>query len=265
MAMAAQVAVSRTCWRERHCTSRSEFSTNYLEVLGIIPARGGSKGIPRKNLAPLAGRPLIAYTCEAARASRRLTRVLVSTDDEEIFATVQKLGMETPLLRPRHLAADDTPVVDVLLDVVATLDRRESYRPDSIVLLQPTSPFRRAEHVDAAVDLLHQSGADSVVSVLPVPHQFTPSSLMRLEGNRLVPATEGELRLRRQEKPRLFARNGPAVVALRTTMMVDRRSLYGPDTRALVMSREDSLDIDDHFDLELAELLLGSRARRGLS
>jgi CMP-N,N'-diacetyllegionaminic acid synthase len=235
-----------------------------MEVLGVIPARGGSKGIPRKNLVPLGGRPLIAYTCDVARASRRLTRVLVSTDDEEIFATVQALGLETPFLRSPHLAADDTPMVDVLLDVVAALERREKYRPDAVVLLQPTSPFRRAEHVDAAVDLLNASGADSVVSVLPVPHQFAPSSLMRLEGSRLLPAVDGELRLRRQDKPHLFARNGPAVVAVRTTMLVERRTLYGPDTRGLVMSREDSLDIDDGFDLELAELLMTARsARRG--
>jgi CMP-N-acetylneuraminic acid synthetase len=231
-----------------------------LDVLAIIPARGGSKGIPRKNLAPLGGRPLIAYTCDAAAASRRLTRILVSTDDEQIFALAQTLGLETPLLRPSHLAADDTPMVDVLLDVVATLERREAYRPDTIVLLQPTSPFRRAEHIDAAVDLLNDSGADSVVSVLPVPHQFTPASLMRLEGNRLLPAAEGELRLRRQDKPRLFARNGPAVVAVRTAMLVDRGTLYGPDTRGLVMSREDSIDIDDSFDLDLAELLMAARA-----
>ena len=231
-----------------------------MEVLAVIPARGGSKGIPRKNLALLGGRPLIAYTCDAARASRSLTRILVSTDDEEIFAFVQAFGLETPLLRPRHLAGDDTPMVDVLLDVVATLERREAYRPDAIVLLQPTSPFRRAEHVDAAVDLLSDSGADSVVSVLPVPHQFTPSSLLRLEGNRLLPAVEGELRLRRQDKPRLFARNGPAVVAVRTAILVDRATLYGPDTRALVMSRDDSIDIDDQFDLLLAELLMAARA-----
>ncbi|HEY6362338.1 MAG TPA: acylneuraminate cytidylyltransferase family protein [Vicinamibacterales bacterium] len=233
-----------------------------MEVLGIIPARGGSKGIPRKNLAPLGGRPLIAYTCDAARASRRLTRFVVSTDDEEIFEIARALVPETPLLRPPHLAADDTPMVDVLLDIVATLERRERYRPDAVVLLQPTSPFRRAEHVDAAVELLESSGADSVVTVIVVPHQFSPSSLMRQEGNRLVPAADGELRLRRQDKPRLFARNGPAVAAVRTSVLVDRGTLYGPDTRGLVMAREDSLDIDDPFDLDLAELLLAARAPR---
>ena len=108
--------------------------------------------------------------------------------------------------------------------------------------------------------LLQSSGADSVVTVVPVPHQFTPASLMRLDGDRLLPALEGDVPSRRQDKPRFFARNGPAVVAVRTPVLVARRTLYGPDTRGLVMSREDSLDIDDSFDLEMAELLMAARS-----
>src|SRR6185503_7670175 len=131
-----------------------------MEVLGVIPARGGSKGIPRKNLAPLGGKPLIAYTCDAARGSKLLTRAIVST-------------------------ADETPMIDVVLDALPTLDRVERYRPDVVVLLQPTSPMRRSEHVDAALELLESSKADSVVTVLPVPHQFSPTSLLRLDGNRV--------------------------------------------------------------------------------
>jgi CMP-N-acetylneuraminic acid synthetase len=244
------------------------------EILGVIPARGGSKGIPRKNLALLGGRPLVAHTCDAARASRTLTRVVVSTDDEEVAATAQRLGVEVPFLRPRTLAADDTPMLDVLLDLVTTLER-DAYRPDAVVLLQPTSPFRRAQHIDEAVAVLLESDADSVVSVVVVPHQFTPSSLLRLDGGRLVPATGApglpERRglspgpLRRQDKPTLFARNGPAVLAVRTAVLIERRVLYGPETRPLIMSREDSIDIDDAFDLEVAELLLAARAGRSLA
>jgi len=234
-----------------------------VQVLGVIPARGGSKGIPRKNLAALAGRPLIAYTCDAARESCRLTRTIISTDDEEIAAVAVGGGAELPFLRPPALAADDTPMLDVLVDLLDALASREQYRPDAVVLLQPTSPLRRGAHIDAAVDLLAASGADSVVSVVAVPHQFTPSSLMRLDGDRLVPWASGAQPLRRQDKPRLFARNGPAVVAVRTGVLRDQRVLYGADTRPLVMSREDSLDIDDRFDLELAELLMAARAARG--
>jgi CMP-N-acetylneuraminic acid synthetase len=246
----------------------------------VIPARGGSKGIPRKNLALLAGRPLLAYTADAARGSRRLSRVVISTEDEEIAGIARQLGIDVPFLRPAHLAADETPMLDVLTDLVASLERIERYRPDVLVLLQPTSPFRRASHIDAAVDLLTSTGADSVVTVVPIPHQFTPSSLMKLEGDRLVPWTEGppegghydrsgdrsgvvsgfsRTPLRRQDKPLLFARNGPAVVAVQTRIVTEQHTLYGPDTRGLVMTRAESFDIDDGFDLEMAGRLMASR------
>lgn len=224
---------------------------------------------------------------DAARASGALTRVVVSTDDQDIAAAARSLGAEVPFLRPPHLADDDTPMVDVLVDLVASLDRREGYRPDILVLLQPTSPFRRAEHIDAVVDLLTTSGADSVVTVVPVPHLFVPASLLQLQGDRLVPWTDGPPEgghddrghvgsgfsltgteaappRRRQDKPRLFARNGPAVVAVRTRVLTEKKTFYGPDTRGLVMAREDSVDIDDACDLELAELWLAAGAgRRG--
>lgn len=224
----------------------------------------------------LAGRPLLACTADAARASKKLTRVVISTEDEEIAGVARQLGIEVPFMRPAHLAGDETPMLDVLTDLVASLERRERYRPDVLVLLQPTSPFRRASHIDAAIDLLTSSGADSVVTVVPVPHQFTPSSLMQLQGDRLVPWDEGPPKgghyetgdvvsgfsrtaTRRQDKPLLFARNGPAVVAVRTRIVMDAGRLYGPDTRGLVMSREESFDIDDAFDLEVAERLMASR------
>jgi CMP-N,N'-diacetyllegionaminic acid synthase len=202
---------------------------------------------------------LLAYTTDAARASSRLNRVIVSTDDEEIAGVARQLGVEVPFLRPQRLAADEAPMLDVLVDLVHALQTREQYKPDLLVLLQPTSPFRRAERIDEAVDLLTSSGADSVVTVLPVPHQFSPSSIMRLEGNRLVAWAEGPAPTRRQDKPLLFARNGPAVLAVRASIVADARSLYGADTRGLVMSRQESLDIDDAFDLELAGLLMNAR------
>ena len=208
----------------------------------------------------LAGRPLLAYTADAARSSRTLTRVVISTEDAEIAAVARQLGIDVPFLRPMPLAADETPMLDVLVDLVATLERLERYRPDILVLLQPTSPFRRGSHIDAAVDLLVSSGADSVVTVLPVPHQFTPSSLMELKGDRLVPWDGRQAPVRRQDKPVLFARNGPAVVAVHTRVVIDGQTLYGADTRGLVMPREASFDIDDAFDLELAERLMSPRS-----
>ena len=212
-----------------------------MDVLGLIPARGGSKGIPRKNLAPLGGRPLLAWTVDAARGAGELTRVVVSTDDDEIAAVA---GVEV-LRRPPELAADDTPMLEVVRHAVAELG------PDVVALLQPTSPLRRAEHVDACVRLLLESGADAVVSVVEVPHRFRPDSLMDVVDGRVVP--RGTARTR-QEKERVYARNGPAVLVRRADRLGD--DLYGGDVRPFVMSARDSLDVDDPDDLELAERLL---------
>jgi CMP-N-acetylneuraminic acid synthetase len=227
-----------------------------VDILGIIPARGGSKGIPGKNLALVAGRPLIAYTFDAARASHMLTHVVLSTDSEAIAAVGRDHGIEVPLLRPRELATDDTPMLDVLRHVVATV----SGRPDIVVLLQPTSPLRRGEHIDAAVSTLIESRADSVVSVMPVPHQFTPTSVMRVEAGRLVPLAPGPPPARRQDKPLLYARNGPSVLVTRPHVLESGR-LYGDDTRPYVMSPEDSIDVDDPFDLVIVEAVLARRRR----
>ena len=218
-----------------------------MKVLAVIPARGSSKGIPNKNLAMVGGRPLLAYTADAARTATRLTRVIVSTDDAAIADAARHLGLEVPFVRPASLAADDTPMLPVLRHAVTAM-RDAGFAADVVVLLQPTSPLRRAEHIDAAVDLLVRSGADSVVSVVEVPHQFNPVSVLRLDGDRLQPFIDGPLVTRRQDKPRVFARNGPAVVAVRVPVL-EAGSLYGDDCRALTMSNEDSLDIDSPRDL----------------
>jgi CMP-N,N'-diacetyllegionaminic acid synthase len=223
-----------------------------MRTLAVIPARGGSKGLPGKNLRPLAGRPLLAYTAEAARGSRTLTRVVVSTDDESIASAARALGLEVPFLRPAALAADDTPMLPVLQHALAEAGA-EAF--DAVVLLQPTSPLRRSAHVDGAVRLLESSGADSVVSVVEVPHQYSPVSVMRVENDRLRPYADGPLLTRRQDKPRVFARNGPAVLAVRAAVLAGG-SLYGDDIRPLVMDAEDSIDIDSAADFEYAAYLL---------
>ena len=226
-----------------------------MDIVGIVPARGGSKGIPGKNLVPLGGRPLIAYTFDAATSSRTLTRVVLSTDSEAIAEAGRAHGIEVPFLRPARLAGDDTPMIDVLRHAVDSLQPPA----DVIVLLQPTSPLRRADHIDGAVDLLLQSGADSVVSVTAVPHQFTPGSLMRVEAGRLV-FDGGPGATRRQDKPLWYARNGPAVVVTRAAVIRGGR-LYGDHTRPFVMSREESIDIDEPLDLAFAEAVLAARQR----
>jgi 2-polyprenyl-3-methyl-5-hydroxy-6-metoxy-1,4-benzoquinol methylase len=133
---------------------------------------------------------------------------------------------------------------------------RQGFAADAVVLLQPTSPLRRAEHIDCAIELLVSSGADSVVSVVEVPHQFAPASVMRLEGGRLLPYSDGPLVTRRQDKPKAYARNGPAVLAV-CTRVLEQGSLYGNDCRPLVMKHADSLDIDGPEDVTPIELALG--------
>ncbi|MDQ3070668.1 MAG: acylneuraminate cytidylyltransferase family protein [Acidobacteriota bacterium] len=232
-------------------------------MVGIIPARGGSKAIPRKNLAPLGGRSLLAWTCVAARTASSLTRVVVSTDDEEIAREAERCGVAAPFRRSAKLAGDAAPTLPVIQEAVTFLERSAT-RVEAVVVLQPTSPFRRAEHIDGAVRLLFETGADSVVSVVEVPHQFNPMSVMRIDQGRLVPFLEGQGTgtLRRQDKPAVYARNGAAVYAIRRDVLMGG-SLFGHDCRALVMSGRDSIDIDGPEDLALAEALLHAEAGRG--
>ncbi len=229
-----------------------------MRIIGVVPARGGSKGLPGKHVRLLAGRPLVAWTFDAARASRTLDRVILSTDDDAIAQVAREHGIDVPFMRPASLATDEASMLDVLLHAVSELTAAGD-APDAVVLLQPTSPLRTASHIDEAVRLLETSGADAVVSVVPVPHRFNPVSVMRLDGDRLVPAVDGPAVTRRQDKPLVYARNGPAVVAVRTRVLVDERSLYGRDTRALPMSEPDSVDVDTEWDLAVAELALARR------
>ena len=217
-----------------------------MDVVALIPARGGSKGIPRKNLAPVAGKPLLAWTIGAALEARTPSRVVVSTDDGEIATVAAALGAGV-LVRPSELAADDTPMLDVVVHAADALGDAEA-----LVVLQATSPLRRAEHVDAAVTLLEDTGADCVVSVVEVPHNYRPGKLLALEDGRV--RALGDEPLHRDLAP-VYARNGPAVLVLRADGLAER-GLYGGDVRAYVMDAADSVDVDSPFDLRLAELLL---------
>jgi CMP-N-acetylneuraminic acid synthetase len=231
-------------------------------VLGLIPARGGSKSIPRKNIALLAGRPLLAYTCEAALGSRSLTRTVLSTDDEEIAQVGRECGVEVPFSRPTHLASDDAPSILVARHAVDWLAKHQNWITDIIVLLQPTSPLRQTHHIDEALRLMEQTGADTVVSVVPVPHRFSPYSLMKIEEGCLKDFWQDPLpfdRFRRQDLPMLFARNGPAVLASLARVIIYSNSFYGERVAPYEMSEQDSLDIDTSCDLELAERLIVAR------
>jgi CMP-N,N'-diacetyllegionaminic acid synthase len=232
-----------------------------LRVMGLIPARGGSKGIAGKNLAPLNGRPLVAWTVEAARGSR-LDRVVVSSDDPDIIRAATADGtVEAPFVRPPELAADETPAIDVVLHAVSWMADQGGYRPDAVMLLQPTSPLRTRRHIDEAIDTFERTGADSLVSVVRTPHAMVPESVMRVDTSGwLQPyvALDDRANLR-QRKPVYYARNGAAIYLVRRDVLLQRRSLYGERIAPYVMDREESVDIDERFDLELAAWLMARR------
>jgi N-acylneuraminate cytidylyltransferase/CMP-N,N'-diacetyllegionaminic acid synthase len=225
--------------------------------LAIIPARGGSKGIPGKNILPLLGKPLIAYTIDAARKASLIGRVLVSTDDPEIAAIATQFGAEVPFLRPPELARDETPTLPVLQHLLTQLKLSENYEPEIIVLLQPTSPLRRAGDIDRAVTLLQQTGADSAVSLCAAEH--SPYWMNRLKGDRVLPFLENVPNYaRRQDLPPVYRING-AVYATRRRILMEQNRLLGEDTRGMVMDAESSVDIDTLLDLKIAMLILQER------
>jgi CMP-N-acetylneuraminic acid synthetase len=224
-------------------------------VLGIVPARGGSKGLPGKNIRLLAGRPLLDYTAEAARASQVIDRLILSTDSAEIADVGRRAGLEVPFLRPSTLAADDTPMVPVLEHAVAAL-AGEDWIPDIIVVLQPTSPLRRPEHIRAAVTMLRETAADSVVTVVEVPRHFSPDYVMRIEEGRLKPfLPEGARLTRRQDARPAFARDGTVYACWRSTL--ERfGGIYGDDCRPLLVGLDESVSIDTPADWQMAERAL---------
>lgn len=223
-------------------------------ILGVVPARGGSRAIRGKNIIECAGKPLLWYTAQAALGSKAIDRTIVSTDDERIAAVSRSFGLDVPFMRPAALAGDEAPMLAVLQHALDWAERN-GYRVDALVLLQPTSPLRTSDHIDAVVGAFHQSGADSVVSVTAVPHQFSPGSLYERREGTIVPRTGAEAPTRRQDKETLFARNGPAILVT-ATRVIAAGSLYGSTSLGFEMPREASVDVDDPFDLMVAECIL---------
>jgi len=233
-----------------------------MRVLGVICARGGSKSIPRKNLADVNGRPLLAYVIEAARGARRLDRVVVSTDDEEIATVAREWGAETPFRRPAALAGDEVSLIPVLQHALGQMDGL-GFPADVVVSIQPTSPLLEGADIDQAVEKLESTGADSVVSVEPIRHEH-PFWAKRLEGDRVVPFSEqtDESYLQRQDLPPAHIFDGG--IFLRRRRLLEEWSGrdfgLGRDVRALVLGGWKSLHIDDPIHLELVRAALRRRA-----
>lgn len=230
-----------------------------MNILGIIPARGGSKGVPRKNIRLLCGRPLLAYTAEAALAAKRLTRVVLSTDDEEIAHIGSLLGLEVPFLRPKELGSDSTPTLPVVEYTLKKMSESgETF--DAVCLLQPTNPLRRAEDIDNCIRDFVESDADSVVSVRRVPAEHDPEWVYRRNAEGMLELASGKTEPppRRQDLPEAFHRDG-SIYLTRSDVVLKDKSLYGTRIRAYEMPREFSLNIDTWEDWKRAEDLLSTR------
>lgn len=227
------------------------------EILAIIPARGGSKGIKRKNMVPIEGKPLIEYTIIAAKDSKYITRVTVNSDDQEILAFAEKQGIET-IVRPAELARDDTAMKEVLLYQLRMMKEKENYVPDILILLQPTSPLRTAKHIDEALEKMLSYDCDALVSVEEEPHLHSPYSVMKKneEGYLEFFLKEGQKFTSRQEKPKFYARNGAAIYAVYTETYLNTGSLYGTKCIPYEMLPEDSVDIDEPIDLYIARSMM---------
>jgi CMP-N-acetylneuraminic acid synthetase len=221
-------------------------------VLGIVPARSGSRGIPGKNIRELAGHPLLEYTVRAAAESGLIDRLILSTDSDQIAEVGRSLGLEVPFLRPSALARDDSPMVPVLEHAVAWLEHA-GWRPEVVVLLQPTAPLRRGYHIVDAVRLLRSTGCDAVASVVEVPRHYSPDYVMRIADGKLEPfLVDGARPTRRQDARPAYSRDG-TVYAVWRDVLVEMHSLYGQDCRPLLLRREESLNLDTLDDWADAE------------
>jgi CMP-N-acetylneuraminic acid synthetase len=231
-----------------------------MKILGLITARGGSKGIPRKAVAPLSGKPLIAWTIEAAHKSKHISRVIVSTDDKEIAETSRNFGAEVPFIRPAELAQDDSPHIDVVLHALKWLEDNENWRCEYIMLLQPTSPLRTAEDIDNAVDLALDKKADAVTGVCKAERHPYLARIVDANGvlSDFMETPEGYLQ--RQKMPLIYFLNG-AIFLVRCEILLAEKTLQPDGTLPYIMPPERSIDIDEEWDMKLAELILGDRMR----
>lgn len=218
-------------------------------VLAIIPARGGSKGVPRKNIRELAGKPLIAWTIKEANKSCYIDRIVVSTDDQEIADTAVQWGGEVPFLRPADLARDDTPGIAPVIHMLATI--QPAY--DLVVLLQPTSPLRTVEDIDGAISSMIQQKAKACVSVAEPDKSpywmYTLSSF-----GKLVPLLEGNYACR-QDIPPVYALNGAVYVA-ESNWLQKKQNFVTDETVVYIMPKERSMDIDTETDLAITTIIL---------
>lgn len=218
-------------------------------VLAVIPARGGSKGVPRKNIREVGGKPLIAWTIEEAKKSQYVDRLILSSDDAEIIRIGKEWGCEVPFVRPAALAQDQTPGIEPVLHAV-----REVPGFDYVVLLQPTSPHRTAEDIDNCLEKCLSLGAPACVSVT-LPDKSPYWMYTMGDKDRLCPLLPSELITNRQNLPKVYALNGAIYVA-KIPFILDEKNFIHADTAAFIMPKERSLDVDDEIDLDFFDFMV---------
>lgn len=224
-------------------------------MIALIPARGGSKGLPGKNIRPLNGKPLIAYAIEAALKAKHIDRVIISTDDDEIARVSVQYGAELPFMRPAELASDTAMAIDNYIYTIERLENEGGKSIDSFVVLQPTSPLRIAADIDGAIEMFEQNKADSVISYCQEAHPVTWHKYLDNQG-RFVDIFDANIKNRQDNRVSYYP-NG-AVYVFRTSMIRERK-YYTDKSYAYVMPRTRSVDIDFIEDFEYAEFLLKRR------
>lgn len=221
------------------------------KILAIIPARGGSKGVPRKNIRDLAGKPLIAWTIEEAKKSRYIDRLILSSEDDEIIEVAKQCGCEVPFKRPIELAQDETPGIEPVLHAI---EQCPGY--DYVVLLQPTSPLRTVEDIDGCIEKLISSGKDFYVSV--TESDKSPYWMYTVnQSNMKVLIDRNKLITRRQDLPKVYNLNGALYVG-KVELLYKKKSFLTEGTQAYIMPRERSYDIDSEMDFKICNYLMES-------
>lgn len=235
-------------------------------VLAVITARGGSKGIPGKNIKDLGGKPLIAYSIESAKQSKLITHCIVSTDSEEIANVARQYGADVPFIRPAELSTDTAGHLEVMQHAIQFMEQSRGITYDYIVILQPTSPFRLAEDIDNTLEKLIETGADSSLSMVELVGGAHPIKAKRMEGDRVVPYCDSlppEEGLRRQDFPPAYKRSS-AVFSMRRATIMEKRKIYGTFVVGHIVPSDRSIDIDEPFDWIKAEYMLERLRHNGL-
>lgn len=231
-----------------------------IRVLAIIPARGGSKSVPKKNILKLAGKPLIVWTIEAAKKSSYIDDTIVSTDSKEIKRVAESAGASVPFIRPKSLALDSSPTMPVMQHATHWMEHATGHQYTHIVLLEPTSPLRTSKDIDATIKKAIQTGADCVMTMYRL-NDFHPVRAKRIVNDRIVPFSIKEKEgTPRQALPAAYYRNGSVYVTKRDVLM-KKNSIWGKSIRPYIMPVERSIDIDDYQSFSYAEYYLSKRRR----